>query len=516
MLINWIKPNQDNYKLDYISCFEKPVGIIIENYHELYPNIFYMILKLTQSLNLKSDYIEYENTSMDLIQKILKIHLKLELKSVENINCLHEFIEENLNNQIPVLLPGNLKELFYAKHYKINDWPHLFIIKGYDNEKQVYSILDSYHNTNLDFSKYTNFYMEYSTAEKLYSSNIENFKRKEIWFIENPNESISIDISNILVYCLDKYINNAYIKCNNDINKYLYCQENIDFEDYYKELLQILKWKITFFSEVISIYKYIDVNTKNYNEFKHTIDTFKLNIQTYINAIYVNYYRNKKAAIDKYLNMILKEEILIVDFLKKIKGKVIKIKELKNTNIKIIAKNEIIENNDDSIIKKINKNEYIFKFNNGKVYDSWFLDNSPKVMLKKIDKNKKTIIQTKLNILKADKNSKFHAGIYIRTVTDELFFWGINCGRTLRLDLVGINENIFDVKKEINEVILKMEIYEKTFIISYKDINDFEFKDEKKIKGTNKIQEIGIGCKNWGSNDDFLLKFDDILINESK
>ena len=64
---------------------------------------------------------------------------KLTLQEREEVVIkIHKIIINLIKSNKPVLLTGNLKELYYSSHYKEQDARHLFLIVGYDNEKKIY------------------------------------------------------------------------------------------------------------------------------------------------------------------------------------------------------------------------------------------------------------------------------------------------------------------------------------------------------------------------------------------
>ena len=273
--ISDIKPNMDNYKLDEIGCFEKPFGIVLESYEERYSSAFYMFLKFYQSYNTErypfgtvTSFNDRMQIGIDIINEIFNI-------KCENINPqgnIHEFIQNKLMLNTPVLVPGNLKECYYATQHKVSDHAHLYIIKGFDKDKRKYFILDSTHIKGEGY-KYDDFFVEEDALESLYKSCCKDMDINYMYCFSSQTSKSSVSIDDIVLKCINIYENNlakqpykeidyinvvvSLIQNNNNLNS-SFSEEKEDVkkeytvEGFLMEMKNTIKFKNIFLSELIT------------------------------------------------------------------------------------------------------------------------------------------------------------------------------------------------------------------------------------------------------------------------
>ncbi|HFZ4216750.1 TPA: hypothetical protein ACIKIC_002108, partial [Streptococcus pneumoniae] len=82
---------------------------------------------------------------------------------------LTEFIVKNINKYGSVFVPINLKEIYYSAYYKEQDWPHLFLINGYDKEKELFYVIDATQIYS-DILTEQNFCITFEILERAYKS----------------------------------------------------------------------------------------------------------------------------------------------------------------------------------------------------------------------------------------------------------------------------------------------------------------------------------------------------------
>jgi hypothetical protein len=136
------------YDLDAFSCFDRPIAIIMEKIDKDLAGFFIMFRKLFQIFSQDDTEIR----ELDFGKKELHfgeniddyIFRQLGLKYVEqNVNNrLKDAVRPLIDAQTPVLVPGNLFELYYSVRYKSSNWPHTFLVNGYDSDNDLFYILD--------------------------------------------------------------------------------------------------------------------------------------------------------------------------------------------------------------------------------------------------------------------------------------------------------------------------------------------------------------------------------------
>lgn len=143
---NLIQPHNDDWPILEVDCFTKPHALIIEAFvPQLYDTYLYYVA-LLKSYGFSHNLREGENWSFEIYSYAAK---KLGFKyHFHNCNTVEEFrqlVSSKLDNKIPLLIPGNLKALYYTWAYKKTDSLHLFLVKGYEEDLNLYSIQDNMH-----------------------------------------------------------------------------------------------------------------------------------------------------------------------------------------------------------------------------------------------------------------------------------------------------------------------------------------------------------------------------------
>ncbi|MDI9216410.1 hypothetical protein [Clostridium tertium] len=528
-LNNKIKPNNDTYPFDRINCFEKPIGIALDSFGENYSGYYYMLIKLIQSYNIKGYMIKNnKNFDMDITKKLLEdvFEIKLNNKTGDSI---YSIIKEQIDRNNPVLVPANLKGLFYSKYYKESDWPHLFLIKGYNENHELYNIMDYLHLSS-DEGTYRDFFISFSVMDELFGMYNSSISEKTVYYMED----VRINYNKTEKYSHDKFIDNV-------INLYLNLQDDqpykeLDFinqiNDYIDKLksnpisendrnhivtdnkldfltinlMNIIKYKEVFIDELLNKIPLTEscsnIKQKLLSTKKDLVNKWNITI----NMMLRNIYKRKKINSDDYIIETIKYE-------EKMKNLVKEYANINNKQSNFMEKvvlehndyyNYYYENNSDNIIQLIN-NKFFFHFNTKKLYNSWSEDNSPKVTFYYLPRE--YIFSVNLSVNDNSMEHSYHAGIFIRTSSDRMFFWGINSGISIRVDEVGVNPNIFDVNLVSPTLTLFIKVMDKICYFGLINV----FNNEEQIIGNlsfdDSIQNIGVGCKTWGNGENLAIEF---------
>ncbi len=199
------------YTFDYVNCFEKPLGLVLERQHDKFQDLFYMYLKMVQSYNIskfENDNVFYTMNFNNAVRWIIEDKLKLQI-DVQDIQAadIHKYIKSQLDLSRPVLVTGNLRELSYTKHYKVGDWGHLFLLNGYDEEKELYEIVDGEHKKpEGNVFEYGAFSMDYFILERLYNSMKTKYELGFAGVIYSSGKASDVNEKELLLDCLDLFI----------------------------------------------------------------------------------------------------------------------------------------------------------------------------------------------------------------------------------------------------------------------------------------------------------------------
>ncbi|HEM9343490.1 TPA: hypothetical protein U3J84_001980, partial [Streptococcus agalactiae] len=181
-----IRPKTKFYLLDQVNCVSRAVSLGISSYNKELSDIFLMIDGFEKCYPIKElrEVKEPYDREIILAQK----YLNLNFKKLYLENNFFETLEENIMQNIPVIIPINLREIFYSDHYKEDDWEHPIIIKGFDSLKRIFYILD-YTQLKSDNPQDRDFCIEYDTLYNAYKSYFENIASTSQNFILILEES---------------------------------------------------------------------------------------------------------------------------------------------------------------------------------------------------------------------------------------------------------------------------------------------------------------------------------------
>lgn len=502
--------NEDEYEIDEIDCFEKPFGIVLQGMKAGYSNIFYMFLKMVQAYNI-NEYLPIGSkstieTEMYTKHKILQdnFNIIIHKTTCDDPDKFHDLMENLLAGPNVILIPGSLKELYYSKYYKRRNWPHLFLIKSFDRDYGLYYTLDSSQFYKENMALYRDFVIPYDIMKNVHFEYKKDFF-PYIYYI-NISENELVDSNSIVKKCLEFFLNDRAEQSYREITfiNDLFANKNSD-EDvsyYSQKLFRTIKAKKVFLNELIKYLKEQDYNSDALESLLLLADKINKEWKKRINICFVHARKGSNVDLENALSTAISLENELYEQIKSV---------LAYLSISKVDSNKdefsMFENNEDKIISA-NNGEYIFHFPKGKVYTSWFKDDSPKVIYKKVDSESENIFfKCTADIKEMNDDSHFHAGIFMRTSQGYVYFWGTHCGNIVRLDLAGIDTDLFSYDYDKKTVDLFIRIEEKKCTVGI--IVDGIEKPLKDVVMVGSVSEIGLGCKSWDDSDEIVIDFKD-------
>lgn len=509
-----IKDTLKYYGLDRVTCLEHPVAVVLESYMKHFGSYFYMITKIAQSYSFSD-----EKNGKDLVVSFWNRYLGIDVESFPLSREILVDVKKYVDKGLPVLLFGNLIELFYSKNYKEKNWEHLFLFTGYDDEKKLLIIQDDIHLKGTP--KYEQFWLPESIVENMllkdrfFGDNSKGFTLiKNNKFNTHSDKDILLYIIKLLIKGISegKYAEKEIIE---KLYKVL-LDENLDFahKEFYIEtlslrFLNVIKYKEVFIEELVSHLERFCYPKEGIEDLRIIRNELHYVWEKYTQKELVKCMRRKEE-----LCVIIPEEIIVneaklskhlskcIEYLESCK-EVDEVRENKN----IIY---LTENNESNIIA-MEKDNIVFLFDDKKIYNSWTEDECPKVFLDKIiDANrKKWFITSHISIDESFMESKFEAGLFIKT-DNNIYFGGIDVDNKLVLDIIGRNN--LDVNYSF--------ITDITIFMEYKDDNIYF----GIINGTEKIVKLrrafsageeitfGLACKTWGNGEKLKVTFRDYRV----
>lgn len=487
-----IVDSMNDYSMDQVNCFQKPNANILNYYHNNYGSLFLIFEMLNDLYNWKN------GNKFDIFYDIFRI----ELSTSESDEDLISIIIDSIKNKNPVLVGIDLFELFYSdENYQIVHWPHWLLITGYDKNKEVIYILD---NTHLDAPEsYRDFQITYGILKKSHKSFKQFFSSRDSLMIYNADNVKKNEIE-VLKDILFHYLQNArsyekeFYRINDlfSVAKELFVNNTFD-NNIYNEIINNNKRREVFKTEIIKFLKKVDYNSNCVKKLAFSIDNcFKL-WNKYIMRNLINFQKGEKLiCIDK--DIYEAEKI----FLEELKKCYIFLSNNTHQLERLFLKNSTYDDLNSNIVSTKNKTVE-FKFDDGKIHNWWFEDNSPKFILYAGDTKSKLItVKTRYTIEPNYKESNFQVGIYIinkskEKAINQIFFAGIDNKDLFVLDSIGvINNNCLEHFKFRGGLYIQIvnDILTAGMIVD----NKFQKRLEYYCELGEKI-EIGLCCKTWGN-----------------
>ena len=235
-----IKKIKDEYEIEEVNCLERPVAMVLNSYCPIYRNLYLFHEKMNRCYNLHFyDDIGYKDKiSMKRAQIILEQELGILMHRVVERDEMHQLILEQLKKNNPVIVPGNLKEIYYSKFYNKENWKHSFLLHGYNLDNKLFFIYDSVQCENE--KEMCKFCIPQKTLKQGYESYCNNFYEDGIYFIESNEVDRNPDYRKMILNGLQLFVNNRkkqpYFEI--DLIQHFLQKENPSGE----ELLQV--WEI--------------------------------------------------------------------------------------------------------------------------------------------------------------------------------------------------------------------------------------------------------------------------------
>ena len=491
------------YSRDEIDCFEKPFGLVLDYYSPNNSNYFYMFRKLIDSYRFKNNF-------RDKTDEFIKKNLGLECfyYDVNTVDNVEEIIISNINREIPVLVSGNVRELFYSPFYKENDHEHTFLISGYDDYKEIYKMLDSDDSVGI---KYKTYIIEFTTIRKVYAAS--NDKMIVIVKKGKNKRKNDFDLLNLLI---DIYLSSNPFPFNEqklimNIEKNL-SSPYYDFTDHLNNLVNLPKHRNVFFLELYDRIISYNIDEDLKIQLHELTELYLKNNKVNVNKIIKSFVmRNKKDFSDYYAFIVQKE--------KEMRELVLKCKqalqEIESSRTKNREENNFsgnsnssFEYNEDNIIS-IKNNIVSFDFHTKRIYSNWDDEhNCPKYIYKaNVSDLTDFYFSTKVTVEDDFEEVGFLAGIILTCTNGERYMFGLNSGITLTLE-EGIASHLVDIPFSFLSAELSFNYSNNFCEIFYKAEKDKI--SIMKAPMSEPILSISLACKTWVNGEKLRVNFSDI------
>ncbi|WP_147355717.1 hypothetical protein [Cohnella faecalis] len=481
---------------------EKPLAIVSEGMKSQFSSYYYMLIKCFNLYRINKmendrDLTHFNNLNSEVFRLLgIQLHFHSFDKNIDTL------IREKIKLKQPVLVFGNMRELYYSNHYKKLDWIHLFLINGYDEERDIYSILDNTQKKN-ESHKLDEFILTAEMMRTLAFSSKETFGTTSVLSCERVQQHSDSVYLELLILCL-KEIQDAPVE-NNEIVLMEFFQNGSEFhhmtvESLGFQLIRMNNFKEVLFTELINQLKRYLSDSAILTELEHLAKKLIQQWQSAINLFLVYYYR-KGSTID----------------VRKLAGDAIEtelsIKKLCSESLSLLYfnlqqqrhdKSESLwneENNQDLVIS-LNDKSVVFQFEADLEFD--FAD-CPKIFYKSPSVDFQNLLfKTKLTVHNPPRSAPFQAGIVFRTIDGETYIWGVF--KNEQLVLSKTMDPLFSANIESKVAFLQLKYENHSYVFSYGDQNGV-IRDAFKTDQIAEIDEIGFGSRNWGELKPMKLEF---------
>ena len=497
-----------DWDYDVISCFEHPIGNIINYIDKDYTDYYIAYAKYMG--------VYSKGNVRDNILQALKNKFGIGIS--ENKRLSYRFLKEKINNSVPILVGVNLKSIWYSEHYLKKNWGHWFTVCGYDNMGEIITILDNmqFQHTGRAFEM---FRIPYNIINKANSDYNKVFEKRHSIMVFNRIKHIQP--LEILKNILEEY---TKLDLNNkdnfkqvellDTYKRLKNEKtiNTDFfeNELKKKIINVNKYR-RLFQEILEKYmgiynfdkKMIEKYIENSRELNNLWEIFALRSVAGLSNGRIEYVELDKKIVDK--------EKEIQDIIKEYKIYMFK-NDFSNAlcNMSCTYK---CENNNDCVIQEKSEG-VVFNFDNKKTYNWWLEDEAPKIILGSDYECSELVIKTSFSIDGEYSIKNHEAGIFLRSKkNNSSLLFGIENETCIVLDETGISGNKFYIESKPLYTIFINYINDKyEFGISNNNKDDVLFTlDYEPIEDI----EVGLVCKTWGSGGRLKIVFSNILVEQN-
>lgn len=130
-----------------MGCFLRPQYLLIENKRPGYGLLTYFLTAIYKVFSI-GGYFSSENTAFFNFSKTIlnqETSINYQLEVIMNPSEIIDQLKRKLSTNEHVIIPANIKNLYYFKGFMKKDWEHYFIISGYNKNTDLYTIKDNLH-----------------------------------------------------------------------------------------------------------------------------------------------------------------------------------------------------------------------------------------------------------------------------------------------------------------------------------------------------------------------------------
>ena len=391
-----------------------------------------------------------------------------------------------------------IKEIYYSKFYNKENWKHSFLLHGYNLDNKLYFIYDSVQCENE--KEMCKFCIPQKTLEQGYESYCNNFYEAGIYFIESNEVDRNPDYRKMILSGLQLFVNNRkkqpYFEI--DLIQHFLQKENPSGEELL-QLFEINNYKKVFLSEMRNLLAYLEVEGEVVEKLVACNQELLAEWRKVESKIAYYIQKAKKFELEKLLEKTLEKENLLLNQIKEILDKVQN--EQEDIKQKTTKEPVIFINNEQNIIKQKPNDQYMFHFDTNQIYNNWFEDQAPKIVLpQNLTDFDEFQFCTSIKIESYVEWANFMVGVYIKDENGNAYLYGNNSMRCVCFEYTGIKGNMYEESVFDTEFQIEVRYRNRKLQLIYTDFNDVSKEIRiREVDLESRIYQMGIACKTWGS-----------------
>lgn len=401
-----------------------------------------------------------------------------------------EDYEKRLDEFIEML---DMKEFI---NQPVDNWPHLFIYKGYNYDTKMFRILDNIHmhTTKYKDLRYSDFFLSEDTVRKLYEEQGRVYDREFGFVVFNKNEYFGVksDRQIVLTILRQLCMPNTGFKYR-QIVKLISLNEalingsidNRQLKDLAKKILNINK------------YKTVMLNELSINMMENGYDTIYINrIKELADLLYAEWSDYVTVSVSKIKRKRFDSPEAVTESIEKMEDEIVSITK---GYIDFLEKDEGTDRENKKISNEIifvEEGKIIFSITDGKTHNFWFEDKAPKYPLLKNCNDDKIFAKARILFNQESEENLYQAGIYVKSAEDKVYYMAIDNDRNCILDTIGEN-NRKEEFDNTNEYLIKMNLEADCLKVQF--ISDASTKELKMMIERLAPVEVGLMVKTWGN-----------------
>lgn len=487
-----LKKNTDPYEWKELNCFYKPLAIIFSYFKEEYFNQFLLLLSLHILYDIHGgfQYVSVERESIydeffKHYNKYMKDDFHIEIKEWREADKekLGNRIMEELEKGYPVLVPVDLYEIYYDDKYMREHASHYIIIKGYDQKRKLFYILDTLHIENGEKAQYVDFKME---MDLLLQAAVKNI----FWSFKEGQSDSSNDVEQIIFSTWEKvlsdqndYIDTEILELQSDMHRKINTNEyatKCNMRNVYYDIIRQMLGDLD-----LSEDKRTEIQIKLRNIIKEW-GKLSRSVFYHIQKGNFNFDKEKeKAAVIGQEERLLESQIL----------------QMLCQNRKAIQRQEteyLLKNKDKAEIE-IKDGTILIQHDENQLANLWLtIDDAPQILYK-IYSKQEFYIQSEVTIISSgnsvDRSNTYQSGIIVKLNNGHKYLFGLEKGESL--SLLSPETELTEMHSwEKDKIVLRVVRRENDLCFEFQTV-DSKWNLLKQVKETGEVEVAGFFSKTW-------------------